>query len=225
MSRRAMPSIVHAGAIALFAVAPAGLMGAPPSLWSFSGEGEVAPCFTRLRLPDPAQDTYTVSGNGENMWFGTDDFHFVWQMVSGDLALTSGIGFLGTAGDPDHRAVLMIRQTLDGNSPEVDLAVHGVGLTSLQFRDAPGADAHEVQSNVSAPATVRLEKHGDFFYAFVSGKDGKLRPSGASTKIAIKGEFYVGIGVCAHNKDAMETRFFHTPNSNRWRLPPASWFC
>ena len=55
---------------------------------------------------------------------------------------------------------------------------------------------------------MRLEKRGDYFYAFVTGKDGHLEPSGASTKLALTGPFYVGIGVSAHDKDATETAVF-----------------
>src|ERR1017187_1699271 len=209
MYPRSLSSIANLGAIAVFALAPVAMLGASQSLGIFSGQQDVGTVLHAGSAQyDKAHDTYTVSGSGENMWFGMDDIHFVWKKVSGDVSLTSSIAILGTGGDPHRKAVLMIRQTLDGNSPQVDLAVHGVGLTSLQFRDAPGADMHEVQSNVSAPPTVRLEKRGDFFYAFVSGKDGKLQPSGASTKIEITGEFYIGIGVCAHNKDAVEKAVF-----------------
>ena len=45
----------------------------------------------------------------------------------------------------------MIRQSLDADSAYVDVALHGDGLTSLQFREAKGAATHEVQANVSAP--------------------------------------------------------------------------
>jgi tricorn protease-like protein len=157
---------------------------------------------------DAAKGTYTIAGSGENMWFGIDHFHFAWKKVSGDVALTADIAFLGAGGNPHRKAVLMIRQTLDGPSQSVDVAVHGSGLTSLQFRDQAGATTHEVESNVSAPKTVRIEKHGDYFYAFVSGKDGKLQPAGASTRLALTGDFYIGIGVCAHDKDVVEKAVF-----------------
>ena len=114
----------------------------------------------------------------------------------------------------------MIRQSLDGPSAAVDLAVHGVGLTSLQFRDETGANTHEVESNISAPKTVRIEKRGDRFYAFVSGKGGKLEPAGASTRLALSGDFYVGIGVCSHDKDVVEKAVFS--NVRLEQLPPAS---
>jgi hypothetical protein len=157
---------------------------------------------------DPASGIYTVTGSGENMWFGMDDFQFVWKKVSGDVALSADIAFQGDKGNDHRKAVLMIRQSLDGNSPAVDIARHGDGLTSLQFRLEPNGNDHEVQSNVVAPQRVRLEKRGDFFYAFVAGKDGKLQPAGASIKLSLTGDFYIGIGVCAHDKDATATAAF-----------------
>ena len=169
---------------------------------------------------DAAKQIYTLSGSGDNMWFGTDDFQFAWKKVSGDVALTADIAFLGAGGNPHRKAVLMMRQSLDGPSVAVDVAVHGVGLTSLQFRDATGVNTHEVESNISAPKTVRIEKRGDRFYAFVSGKDGKLQPAGASTKLTLTGDFYIGIGVCSHDKDVVEKAVFS--NVRLEQLPPAS---
>ncbi len=169
---------------------------------------------------DSEKWSYTVSGSGANMWFGKDDFHFAWRKLTGDIAISADIAFVGAGGDPHRKAVLMIRQSLDPGSPAVDIAVHGVGLTSLQYRDAAGANMHEVQANVSAPRTVRLEKHGDFFYAFVTGKDGKVEPAGAATKIAFTGPFYVGIGVCAHNKDVVEKAVFSRVQLQQ--LPPSA---
>ena len=157
---------------------------------------------------DAAKGVYNITGSGENMWFGEDDFHFAWKKLSGDVAISADIAFVGEKGNNHRKAVLMIRQSLDGNSAGVDVARHGDGLTSLQFREAAGDNTHEVQSNIAAPTRVRLEKRGDFFYAFVSGKDGKLHPSGASTKLALTAPFYVGIGVSAHDKNATETAVF-----------------
>ena len=162
---------------------------------------------------DNVRNAYTVSGSGENMWFGIDDFHFVWKKMSGDVAISANINFVGdkrkqpSQGRPDDSPVARWRLAA------VDVARHGDGLTSLQFRDAPGANTHEVESNVSAPQTVRIEKRGDYFYAFVSGKDGKLEPAGASTKLALNGDFYIGIGVCAHDKDDVEKAVFSNVES------------
>ena len=156
---------------------------------------------------DPAQKTYTISGSGENMWLSADDFQFAWKKVSGDVTLTADISFLGTGGNPHRKAVLMIRQSLEADSPYADVALHGSGLTSLQFRDEKGAATHEVQANVNAPSRLRLEKRGDYFHMLV-GADNELHFAGGSPRIPLSGPFYVGIGVCAHDKDAVERAVF-----------------
>src|SRR5262249_44945222 len=59
----------------------------------------------------PEAQTYTVAGSGENMWASRDAFQFVWKKVSGDLALTADISFLGTGKEPHRKACLLIRQS------------------------------------------------------------------------------------------------------------------
>jgi TolB protein len=158
---------------------------------------------------DAAQHTYTLTGSGENMWFASDAFQFVWKQVSGDVALTADIAFPQAGGNEHRKAVLMIRQSLDADSPYADVALHGDGLTSLQYRDAKGATTHEIQSNIPAPHRLRIEKRGDFVYVFLAAAAGEsLRPSGASIKLSLHGPFFVGIGVCSHDKDAVEKAVF-----------------
>jgi TolB protein len=194
---------------------------AAPSLGLFQDHQDVGTVLHPGSVEyDPAKQTYTISGSGANMWFGEDDFHFLWTKVSGDVSLTADIAFAGETGNNHRKAVLMIRQSLDANSAAVDVARHGDGLTSLQYRDATGANTHEVESNVSAPRTVRIEKRGDYFYAFVSGADGKLQVSGAATKLALTEPFYIGIGVCAHDKEVVEKAGFS--NVKLATLPPAA---
>jgi TolB protein len=194
-------------ALSLIAVAQG--QGSPTPLGIFDSHGDVGVVLhAGSARYDSATGAYTVTGSGDNMWFGADDFHFVWKKISGDAAISADISFVGSRGNDHRKAVLMMRQSLDEDSAAVDVARHGDGLTSLQFRDASGADDHEVQSNVSAPGRVRLEKRGDRFYAFVSGKDGKLVPAGASTELALHDPFYVGIGVSAHDKDDLQTAVF-----------------
>jgi dipeptidyl aminopeptidase/acylaminoacyl peptidase len=151
---------------------------------------------------------YRVSGSGENTWVAKDAFHFVWKQMSGDLSLTADVSFVGRGTEPHRKACLLIRQGLDADAPYVDVAVHGDGLTSLQFRDAKGAATHEVQANVSAPACVRLVRRGQYVLLYLAGPGEALRFSGAAVRIAFQGPCHVGLGVCAHNKDVIETAAF-----------------
>ena len=76
------------------------------------------------------------------------------RRLRGDLALAADVAFVGAGTEPHRKACLMIRQSLDADSAYVDAALHGDGLTSLQFREAKGAATHEVQANVVGPAAA-----------------------------------------------------------------------
>jgi len=157
---------------------------------------------------DSSKRTYTLSASGENMWAASDAFQFVWKKVTGDIRLTADVSFIGQGGDPHRKAVLILRETLDADSPYADVAVHGVGLTSLQARDEKGAATHEVQSSISGPKRVSIEKRGNNFFISVAGEGEDLHFSGGSMRVPMEGSFYAGIGVCAHNKDAVEKVVF-----------------
>jgi Tol biopolymer transport system component len=197
------------GVLTVFASLVASAQSSSAQLGIFEGQADVGTVLHAGSANyNNADKSYTITGSGANMWFGEDDFHYVWKKVSGDVALSATIRFVGTEGDSHRKAVLMIRQSLDSNSTGADVARHGDGLTSLQFRSATGADTHEVEFKNPAPERVRIEKRGDFFYGFYAGKDGRLQPAGASTKIVLHGPFYIGIGVSAHNKDEKQTAIF-----------------
>jgi TolB protein len=157
---------------------------------------------------DAASQSYTVTGSGLNMWSTADAFHYVWCQAHGDLALTADLAFPHPGQDPHRKACLVIRQSLDAGAAYVDAALHGDGLTSLQFRADQGATTHEVQSNVSAPQRLRIEKRGAYIRLYVAAEGDELTFSGAATRITFAAPFYVGIGVCAHNKDVTETAVF-----------------
>jgi TolB protein len=153
---------------------------------------------------DPAGRTYTLTGSGENMWFATDEFHFVWKkMTAEDVSLTANISVLDNAGSNHRKGVLMIRQSLDTDSAYVDVARHADGLTSLQYRDQKGGTTREVESSIDAPARVRIEKHGDRFYMWLAREGNEMEFAGGSARVQIHTPFYVGIGVTAHDKNAV----------------------
>jgi TolB protein len=185
----------------------AGAQAAPIGL--FDGHKDVGTVLTPGTADyDSSRRTYALSASGDNMWAAADAFQFVWKKVTGDVRLAADVSFIGQGGDPHRKAVLMFRQTLDADSPYADVAVHGVGLTSLQARDEKGAATHEVQSSISGPRRVSIERRGDSFYISVAGEGEDLHFSGGSMRVPMGGTFYAGIGVCAHNKDAVEKAVF-----------------
>jgi dipeptidyl aminopeptidase/acylaminoacyl peptidase len=157
---------------------------------------------------DATKRTYTLSGSGENMWSTADAFQFAWKKMSGDVEITADVRFLNLSGNEHKKAVLILRQSLDADSIYVDAALHGNGLTSLQYRDEKGGATHEVQSNISAPARLRITRRGKYVYMSLSPGGQDPQYSGASIRIPRDGEFYVGIGVCSHDKNAIEQATF-----------------
>jgi TolB protein len=194
--------------VALFAFAGAHT-AAPDSVGIFESHQDIGTVLHAGSAEfDAAKSTYTLSGSGANMWAAKDAFQFAWKKTSGDLTLEAEISFLGKGKDPHRKACMMIRQRLDEDSAYADVALHGDGLTSLQFRETKGAATHEVQANVAAPRRVRLEKRGKYVRLFVAAEGEEFRFSGAAERISFEAPFYVGIGVCAHDANVTETAVF-----------------
>ena len=156
---------------------------------------------------DAGAGAYTIAGSGENVWATADAFHFVWKKVSGDFSLAADISFPTSTGNAHKKGMLMFRQSLDADSAYADVALHNEGLTSLQSRAEKGSATHEVQAAVSAPKRLRIAKHGaDFFLAL--GDGGGLKFAGPCMRVALAGTYYVGLGVCSHDKDVVEKAVF-----------------
>jgi TolB protein len=185
----------------------------PPALLAqkvgiFDGHSDVGTVAQRGGAEfDAARQTYTVTGGGENIWASPDAFHYVWKKMTGDFALTADAAFLSTGGNPHRKAVLMARQSLDADSPYLDVAMHGDGLVSLQFREEKGGATREVQSTIRNPKRLRLVKRGDYFYIALGTGDA-LQVAAGSPRLHFDGGYYIGIGVCAHEKDRLEKAAF-----------------
>jgi TolB protein len=189
---------------------PAGFLASPDSsLGIFEKNGDIGD----VRKPgsveyDAARRSYTVAGGGENMWSTTDAFHFVWKRMSGDVSLAADVSLIGTGGNAHRKACLIIRQSLDHDSAYADAALHGDGLTSLQYRDVKGGPTREIQSNVAAPRRIQIEKQGEYVFMSIAREGEPLQSAGGSFRIKLSEPFYVGLGVCAHDNNALEKAVF-----------------
>lgn len=168
---------------------------------------------------DAATDTYRVAGSGENMWFETDAFHYVWKTATGDLSLAADISFPEPGGHAHRKGGLIIRQSLAPDAAYADVVVHGDGLTAIQYREVAGGPTREIQSNVKAPQRVRIEKQGDYVSMAVAPAGEDLRHAGGTFRITFQEPFYVGLGVCAHDNEALERASFS--NVELIENPPA----
>jgi TolB protein len=219
MSKRAFAALLALGWCWLVLLGSSNLWASAAPTGLFESHADVGSVLHPGTLEyDPAQGTYTVGGSGENMWSTADAFHFVWKKVTGDASLAANISFLGKGGNEHRKAVLMVRQSLEADSAYADVALHGNGLTALQYRDEKGAATHEIQThgiqtqeiraNIAGPKRLRIEKRGNFVYLFRGDGGKELHYAGASIPVALQGTYYVGIGVCSHDKDVVEKAMF-----------------
>ena len=156
---------------------------------------------------DPEREEYLVTGSGANMWDQRDEFHFVWNRMLGDFIVRARMRFVGDGVDPHRKMGWMVRRNLEANSPYADVAVHGDGLVSLQFRRAAGGETEQIESSVSAPDVVQFERIGDTFRMSVARK-GELLTREELTDLDLGDEVYVGLFVCSHNADVVEEARF-----------------
>src|ERR1700728_918983 len=164
-----MKSLFQSGFLVLSGCAIGAARGQVASLGLFQNHSDVGTtAHAGSAQYDSARHAYTLTGSGENLGFSSDAFQFAWKPVSGDIALTADVAFPQKGKNFQRKAVLMIRQSLDADSPYADVALDGDGRTAFQYRDVKASATHEIQSNISAPYRLRIEKRGDFIRVFLS---------------------------------------------------------
>src|ERR1039458_10069038 len=151
---------------------------------------------------------YRVTGGGADMWAKSDAFQFVWKKMSGNIALTADVQFVGTSAQTKRKAALIIRQGLDAGAAYADVAFHGNGEIALQWRaTAAGATEDTVQPNnldVSSPVRIRIERRGDRFTVLAGKPGGPLTTTGPAT-VTLQDPVYVGLAVCSHDAASVTT--------------------
>jgi regulation of enolase protein 1 (concanavalin A-like superfamily) len=179
------------------------------SLGQFAGSLDVGTCSRPgSAVYHPTSHEYVVAGGGANMWFTNDAFHFLWKQASGDTTLSAKIAFVGSGGNAHRKACLLVRQSLNPESAYADAALHGDGLTSLQYRETAGARTYEIQASISAPQFLRIEKLGNYV-SISHSSDGKAwSPAGGNFRLKLQDPYYVGLGVCSHDDAAIEKAAF-----------------
>ena len=183
-------------------------VGAEPAAKIFTREDDVGKVNHAGSSEFSATDgSYRVTGGGENIWGQRDAFHFVWRKAERDVTLSADIHFVGEGKNAHRKACLMLRQSLDADAAYVDVAVHGDGLISLQYRKKAGEKTEEVQSKLKNPAAVRLVRQGERFTVTVTPKEGEPQPVGPVT-VTLRDPIYAGLAVSSHEADRSETAVF-----------------
>ncbi len=163
---------------------------------------------------DAATKKYTINSAGYNVWYIRDEFRYLWKKMSGDVSLAADIAYPDPKGYGDRKAVLVIRQSLDDDSKEAVVALHGEGMIHLAQRAKTGIrmtdreyrigergrpEGHSPDSLITTMAKrIGIEKKGDAISLWVSLDGEPMHQFGPPIQLHFDAPFYVGIGFVSH---------------------------
>jgi hypothetical protein len=178
------------------------------SLGQFNGQTDIgSPKLSGSATYDSAAQEYTLTGAGTNMWFGADQFHFVWKKMKGDFILRCRTEFIGKGAIAHRKIGWMVRPNLQPDAPYADCARHGDGLCSLQFRRVKGAVTEQVHLPLTNAEVLQFERKGTSFI-FSGAHFGEPFVSCELTNLDLGDEAYAGLFICSHTADVVEKAIF-----------------
>jgi hypothetical protein len=175
---------------------------------------------------DPVADTWTVQGNGADVWGSWDQFHYVYRPLAGDGSASLRIAAMEvTSGWA--KAGVMVRETLDGDSKHAAIAMTGSNGIQTFWRSETGGSSEGATSGGQVPWFVKIVRSGDTISTFLSPiGDPVWQPTQVLT-IPMNTNVYIGMFVSSVNADVLNTTVFDNvsldapPFLEPWALSPA----
>jgi len=150
---------------------------------------------------------FTVTGYGSDIWNQADDFHYVYQPLTGDGQIVTRV--LGMAGaHPWAKAGLMIRETLEAGSKHATLACTLANGLGYFWRVSGNNDTYYSAANrLDTPCWLKLVRKGDLLGGFVS-TDGVNWQLADWERVTMGQKVYIGMAVSSHDDQGLCTAWF-----------------
>jgi regulation of enolase protein 1 (concanavalin A-like superfamily) len=157
---------------------------------------------------DTATQTYTMSGSGADIGGTSDQFHYAYKQLNGNGSITARVVSVTQTHDW-AKAGVMIRNTLDADSPYAMVVATPHNRVSFQRRVDAGDSSQDTSSAVNStplPHWVRLTRQGNLFRAEHSADGSNWQPvTGASPddpssmSILMDPNVYIGLAVTSRS--------------------------
>jgi hypothetical protein len=198
-----MRALLLASLLAASAVAQTGPLG----LFT-SSEDVGGPPLKGSAEYDPATRQYKITGTGVDIFGRKDEFRYTWREMSGNFSVTTTTKFL-TDGIAHRKASIMLRKTADGDSPFIHLAIHGDGMTSVQFRNVKAGLTNTLDFPIGTPGiwTLKLTRQGTAIIVYTA-KEGEQLTELGRTQNSLGSPVLVGFAVASHSQQALNTVLF-----------------
>ncbi len=190
-----------------------------PDQWSCGDIGYAAPRGSQLfnRLTN----TWTLQGGGFDIFFKTDQFHFVWQTMNGDGALSAHTSFIAQTeldaqvGNDYAKAGIMLRANTDTGSPYYGVFITPLHGIIVQYRKQQGDSTGEtILPDIPKGAVyLKVVRSGTIFTAYISKDDNDwILIDGSSIALNTGNTMLAGLAVTSHNPGALRVVTFDTIN-------------
>jgi TolB protein len=157
---------------------------------------------------DEAGQTYDLTGSGYNIWFGRDEFHYLYNKIQGDFILTANFEFIGEGKNAHRKVGWMVRGSTGDNSPHISATLHGDGLTVLQWRVMQGAYMRDPEDEIFSPKAsyqiLQLERAGKVITMRAAHPGEPLQVIGSKEMENLPDEVLAGLFICSHDSATTE---------------------
>ena len=183
---------------------------AEPQDWARGGVGALT-LWLKARDPatpssftfDPASGIYTMTARcAEDI---DDQFHFAYKRLNGAGSITANVLSVKGTQPNWNPAAVMIRETLDPDSPTIWVYVTAAKGIGFKYRADAGSSLSTGASNTkieAPPEWIRLERLDDgTFKAYHSADGSDWAQLGDAVSIAMPDDVYIGFALSSRNPD------------------------
>ncbi len=191
-------------------VTPTSIAATCPAGWSCADIGSPA----LVGSQSLSNGIWTVAGSGRDIGGTADQFHFVWQPLTGAGGIRAQ-ALSQTNTNSRARAGVMLRASTDPSAPFYAVVVTPQrGLFVLKRATQGGGVSTVVNPAGTVPVYLQVARAGDVFTAYTSSDGMTWTPiAGSSVTLNLTGTLLAGMAVTAHDVTKVSTATFGTVSS------------
>jgi regulation of enolase protein 1 (concanavalin A-like superfamily) len=153
-----------------------------------------------------------ITASGSDIWNTYDGFHYVYQLIQGDVAFIVKVSDL-EATNEWAKAGIMLRESLAGGSKMALVCItnkNGVA-TNHRLATNQNAESGEALPEMKSPCWVKLERKGNSVHYYAS-ENGSTWKALGNIEINLNSAVYIGLALTSHNNGELAKAVFTNYN-------------
>ena len=150
--------------------------------------------------------TFTDNGAGQGLFYAADQFHFVYQSLSGDGTIIARVVSLTGSSSPP--AGVMIRNTLSTGSTSAYVAYRASSGYFIVRTTAGATSTYQTIAGATLPYWVKLVRSGSTFTGYTAPDGVNWSQVGTTQTISMAQNVYIGLAVSSDTTSSLSTATF-----------------